>query len=275
MLATAVIVFREVMEAALIVSLVMAATTGLAGRNFWVAMGLAGGVIGAGAVALFADTISHLASGMGQEVFNAAIMFLAVAMLAWHCVWMSRHGRELAHAAGSVSRDVREGRRPLRALAVVVGVAVLREGSEVVLFLYGIAIGGDGQAGQMAIGFVIGLLGGAALCAAKYFGLLQIPARRLFAVTNALIMLLAAAMASQGVAYLVSADMLPAWGHSIWDTSALLSDRSIFGRMLHSLIGYTARPEGIQIAAYLATLGSIYALERWVSRRPAVMARPT
>ena len=275
MLATAVIVFREVIEAALIISLVMAATTGLAGRNLWVATGLAGGVIGACVVALFADTISHLASGMGQEMFNAAIMFVAVAMLAWHCIWMSRHGRELAHAAGSVGRDVREGRRPLRALAVVVGVAVLREGSEVVLFLYGIAIGGESQAGQMTIGFLIGLVGGAALGAAMYFGLLQIPARRLFAVTNTLIMLLAAAMASQGVSYLVSADLLPAWGHSIWDTSALLSDRSIFGRMLHSLIGYTARPEGMQIAAYLVTLGSIYTLERWAARKPSVVARPT
>jgi len=274
MLATAVIVFREVIEAALIVSLVMAATKGLLGRNFWVVAGIVGGVIGAGIVALFADTISHLASGMGQEVFNAAIMFLAVAMLAWHCVWMSRHGRELAQAAGLVSKDVREGRKPLRALAVVVGVAVLREGSEVVLFLYGIAIGGENQAGAMAIGFVIGLAGGAALGAAMYFGLLQIPARRLFAVTNTLIMLLAAAMASQGVAYLVSADLLPAWGHSIWDTSALLSDRSIFGKMLHSLIGYTARPEGIQIAAYIVTFGAIYSLERWAARRQVAAARP-
>jgi high-affinity iron transporter len=268
MLATAVFVFREVMEAALIVSLVMAATKGLAGRNFWVATGFVAGVISAAIVALFAGTISDLASGMGQEVFNAAIMFVAVAMLSWHCVWMSRHGRELAQAAGLVSRDVKEGRKPLRALAVVVGIAVLREGSEVVLFLYGIAIGGDNQAGQMATGFLIGLVGGAALGAAMYFGLLQIPARRLFAVTNTLIMLLAAAMASQGVSYLVSADLLPAWGHSVWDTSALLSDRSIFGKMLHSLIGYTARPEGIQIFAYIVTLGSIYLLERW-ARRPS------
>jgi high-affinity iron transporter len=121
----------------------------------------------------------------------------------------------------------------------------------------------------MAIGFLIGLLGGAGLGAAMYFGLLQIRAGRLFAVTNTLIMLLAAAMASQGVSYLVSADLLPAWGHSIWDTSALLSDHSILGKMLHILVGYTARPEGIQIAAYLATLGSIYALGRWAGRRPA------
>ena len=120
MLATAVIVFREVMEAALIISLVMAATTGLAGRNFWVATGLAGGVIGAGVVALFADTISHLPSLMGQEVFNATILFAAVAKLAWHCIWMSRHGRELANAAGSVSRDVREAGFEMFASATVI-----------------------------------------------------------------------------------------------------------------------------------------------------------
>jgi high-affinity iron transporter len=269
MLATAVIVFREVIEAALIVSLVLAATTGIHGRNMWIAVGVAGGVIGAGIVASFAGAISDLASGMGQEVFNAAIMFLAVFMLTWHCIWMSKHGRELAASARAVGQDVQEGKKPLAALAVVVGVAVLREGSEVVLFLYGIAVGGENQAGQMAIGGVLGLAGGVALGAAMYFGLLQIPTKRLFAVTNLLIILLASAMASQGVAYLVNADYLPAWGHAIWDTSALLSDKSLFGKMLHSLVGYTARPEGIQLAAYVTTFVAILLLMRQFGSRHA------
>jgi len=275
MLATAVIVFREVMEAALIVSLVMAATTGIHGRNLWIAIGIAGGVIGAGIVATFAGPISDLASGMGQEVFNAAIMFLAVFMLTWHCVWMSKHGRELADSARAVGKEVQEGRKPLAALAVVVGVAVLREGSEVVLFLYGIAVGGENQAGQMAIGGVLGLAAGVALGAAMYFGLLQIPTKRLFAVTNLLIILLASAMASQGVAYLVNADYLPSWGHSIWDTSWLLSDKSLFGKMLHSLIGYTARPEGIQIAAYVATFVVILLLMRQFGSRATPTPAPS
>jgi high-affinity iron transporter len=274
MLATAVIVFREVMEAALIVSLVMAATKGLAGRQFWISTGLIAGMIGAGLVALFADALSNLAAGMGQEVFNAAIMFIAVAMLTWHCAWMGKHGRELAQAAGNLGKDVSAGKRPLRALAVVVGIAVLREGSEMVLFLYGIAVGGDNQAIPMTIGFFVGLLGGVALGAAMYFGLLQIPAKRLFAVTNTLIMLLAAAMASQGVAALVAADLMPAWGHAIWDSSALLSDKSILGKMLHSLIGYTARPEGIQIVAYLATLIAIAVLVRQIGRPAKRRAEP-
>jgi len=267
MLATAVIVFREVLEAALIVSLVLAATTGIKGRNFWIVCGFIGGVIGAGIVATFAGAISDLASGMGQEVFNAGVMFLAVFMLTWHCVWMSRHGRELAATASAVGKDVLEGRKPLGALAVVVGVAVLREGSEVVLFLYGIAVGGENQAGQMAIGGVLGLLGGVALGAAMYFGLLQIPTRRLFMVTNLLIILLASAMASQGVGYLVNADILPSWGHAIWDTSWLLSEKSIVGKMLHSLVGYTARPEGIQLVAYTATAAAIILLMRQFGQR--------
>jgi high-affinity iron transporter len=152
---------------------------------------------------------------------------------------------------------------------------VLREGSEVVLFLYGIAVGGDNQAGQMAIGGVIGLAGGVALGAGMYFGLLQIPAKRLFAVTNLLIILLASAMASQGVAYLVNADYLPSWGHSIWDTSWLLSDKSLFGKMLHSLIGYTARPEGIQIAAYIATFVVILLLMRQFGSRISTSPAPS
>jgi high-affinity iron transporter len=180
---------------------------------------------------------------------------------------MSKHGRELAASARAVGKDVLEGKKPLAALAVVVGVAVLREGSEVVLFLYGIAVGGENQAGQMAIGGVLGLAGGVALGAAMYFGLLQIPAKRLFAVTNLLIILLASAMASQGVAYLVSADYLPAWGHAIWDTSGLLSDKSLVGKMLHSLVGYTARPEGIQIATYVGTFVVILLLMRQFGSR--------
>ena len=102
MLSTALIVFREVLEAALVVSIVMAATKGVPGRGWWVGGGLAGGVIGAGMIAAFADVISSWASGMGQEVFNAGVMFVAVLMLAWHSIWMSKHGREMAQHMSAV-----------------------------------------------------------------------------------------------------------------------------------------------------------------------------
>ncbi|CAJ3019648.1 FTR1 family iron permease [Burkholderia pseudomallei] len=275
MLSTAVIVFREVLEAALVVSIVLAATKGVPGRAWWVSAGLLGGVVGAAFISAFADVISAWASGMGQEVFNAGVMFVATIMLAWHSIWMGKHGREMAQQLSQVGRAVAAGSRPLTGLAIVVGVAVLREGSEAVLFLYGIAAGDPGQAPQMIAGGALGVLGGVGLGAGMYAGLLQIPLQRLFSVTNALIVLLAAGMASQGTGFLVSAGWLPSWGDTVWDTSWLLKESSVVGKMLHTLVGYTARPAGIQIVAYVATLLVIVLLARRVARKQAIVARPT
>src|SRR6266850_1268936 len=76
--ATAIIVFREVLEAALIVGIVMAASQGVPGRGFWVGSGVAGGIFGAIVVAGFAETLAAAMEGVGQEIFNAAILFAAV-----------------------------------------------------------------------------------------------------------------------------------------------------------------------------------------------------
>ena len=274
MLATAIIVFREVLEAALVVSIVLAATRGVMRRGLWVSGGVLGGLLGAAAVALFADAIAAAASGVGQELLNAAILFLAVVMLAWHNVWMSRHGRELASSLKNVGAAVRGGTRPMYVLAAVVGMAVLREGSELVLFLYGVAASSPGQASDMLAGTLIGVGTGAAIGTALYLGLLRIPSSRLFSVTGWMILLLAAGMAAQGAAFLVQADILPALGESVWDTTALISDESVLGRVLHTLIGYTARPYGIQLLFYLGTLGAILALMKFVNASERVGAAP-
>jgi high-affinity iron transporter len=261
MLPTAIIVFREVLEAALIVGIVMAASRGAAGRGRWVSGGIAAGVLGACGVAVFAEVIAAAARGMGQELFDAAVLFAAVGMLGWHNVWMSRHGREMAVHATRLGGAVRCGVRPLWALSFAVALAVLREGSEVVLFLYGIALGGDGGPFAMGAGGLIGLVFGVASGTAIYFGLVSIPMRQLFTVTSWLVLLLAAGLASQGAAFLMQADLLPALGNT-WDTSFLLSDQSLLGKVLHTLIGYTAQPAGIQLVFYAATLLIIGGLMR-------------
>lgn len=261
MLASALILFREVFEAALIIGIVMAATKGVSGRTQWVVYGIGGGLIGASLVAAFAQTIGEAVEGMGQEYFNAGVLFLAVIMLGWHNVWMSRHGREIAQQMGEVGKAVSLGARPLYVLATVVGLATLREGSEVVLFLYGVALSG-GAAMEMLTGSLIGLAGGASVGAALYFGLLRIPTKHLFTVTGWMILLLAAGLASQGAHYLVQADVLPSFGRAIWDSSDLLSERSMVGQLLHTLIGYSERPDGIQLVFYVVTLFAIGGLMR-------------
>ena len=268
MLATAIIVFREVLEAALIVGIVLAASQGVPSRGFWVGGGIAGGILGAVVVAGFAETLAAAMAGIGQEIFNAAILFAAVAMLGWHNIWMRRHAGELAAAANRLGAAVRAGSQPLWALAFAVGLAVLREGSEVVLFLYGIAAAGEDSAGAMGLGGALGLAAGVAAGGGIYFGLVHIPMRHLFAVTSWLILLLAAGMASQAAAFLLQADLLPPLGQSLWDTSFVLADQSLTGRVLHVLVGYTAQPAGIQLVFYLATLLIIGSLMRLVGTAP-------
>jgi high-affinity iron transporter len=269
MLATALIVFREVLEAALIIGIVLAASRGVTRRWTWVAAGIAAGAAGSIVVAGFAEGIANALSGVGQELFNAAVLFAAVAMLGWHNIWMGRHGRELAVEAGDVGKLVLSGARPLYALAVVVSLAVLREGSELVLFLYSIAAANRTSAADFAGGIVLGMAGGIGTGAALYLGLLRIPLRHLFNVTSWMILLLAAGMAAQGAAFLEQADLLPALGNNVWDTSFLLPDDSILGRVLHALIGYVASPDGIQILFYAITLVAIGGLMRLVGRSEA------
>jgi high-affinity iron transporter len=262
MLATAIIVFREVLEAALIVGIVMAASRGALGRGLWVGGGIAGGILGALGVAAAAGTIASMAEGMGQELFDAAILFAAVLMLGWHNVWMARHGRDLASNATRLGHNVRSGTQPLWALAFAVGLAVLREGSETVLFLYGIALAGEGGLSSLVLGGSVGLVLGVAAGIGIYWGLVSIPMRQLFTVTSWLVLLLAAGLASQGAAFLMQADLLPALGSNVWDTSFLLSDHGIPGKILRTLVGYTAQPAGIQIVFYVATLAVIGGLMR-------------
>jgi high-affinity iron transporter len=256
MFASVLIVFREVLEAALVLSIVAAATNMVAGRNRWLALGVGGGLIGALIVAAFASQIAEAMEGVGQELFNAGVLFTAVAMLGWHNIWMQRHGRELAAQMSAVGHAVASGTRPLYAVAIAVGLAVLREGSEVVLFLYGISSGGTNGA-DLAAGSAIGLALGALAGFALYAGLLKLATRHLFSVTSWMILLLAAGMAASGAKFLTQADVLPALGHALWDTSTLLSEDSIVGEVLHVLVGYVARPSGIQVVFYLATLAVI------------------
>ncbi len=260
MLPTLVIVFREVFEAGLIVGIIMAVTSGVARRGRWVAGGVAAGVFGACLVAAFTGGLSELFAGSGQELFNAGILGFAVLMLGWHNVWMARHGRELAAEMREAGAAVVAGSKSLAALAVVVAIAVLREGSEVVLFLYGVAAAEGGAGVGMAVGGVIGLGLGALVCLLTYRGLIVIPTRYLFAVTSTLIALLAAGMAAQAIAFLEQAAILTALDQTVWNTSWILSDESILGRALHTLIGYVDQPTAMQLIVYTATLTVIAVL---------------
>lgn len=266
MLGSAVIVFREVLEAALIISIVMGATRGVAARGRWVLGGIAAGIGGAIVAAAFAGAISNAVEGRGQELLNAGVLLAAVLMLAWHNIWMSSHGRQLAGEMRKVGHDVSVGVRPLSALAMVTFFAVLREGSETALFLYGLSASGAGGV-SLLLGGMLGLAGGVVLGMVVYRGMLAIPLRHFFSVTGWLVLLLAAGLAANAAGFLNQAGLLPALMPQVWNTSAILNQSSWAGTLLHILVGYNDRPMGVQVLFYGATLIVIYTAMRLVGRQ--------
>lgn len=262
MIGAFVIAFREVIEAGLIISIVLAATRGIPGRTRWVLLGVAGGLGGAALVALFAERISDAFEGSGQDLLNAAVLIVAVLMLVWHNTWMSRHGRELAGALRAAGEAVRTGEREAAALAIVVGAAILREGAELVLFLYGLVASGTSGA-DIQFGAFAGVAAGCALSAVSYLGLAKIPSRYVFSVTSALIIFLAAGLAAQAAQFLANAGVVDVLGKTLWNSSGVIAENSWPGRVLHALVGYTDRPTALQGVVYLTTILVMVGLMQW------------
>jgi high-affinity iron transporter len=270
MLGSAVLVFREVLEAALIVAIVLGATRGVVGRGRWIGVGILAGVLGAVVVAAFAGVIADALQGRGQELFNAGVLLAAVAMLAWHNAWMAAHGRAIVAEMRRVGHDVTVGARPLTALGLVAALAVLREGSETALFLYSFTASGAAWPTTLG-GGALGLIAGIAVGWLLYRGLLAIPISRFFTTVSWMVVLLASGLAATAAGYLNQAGLAPALGMQIWDTSGVIAQDSWLGMLLHILIGYNDRPMGIQLVFYGCTLLAILTLMRMANgTRPRV-----
>ncbi|MEP7283795.1 MAG: FTR1 family protein [Rubrivivax sp.] len=274
MFATALIVFRESLEAALFVGIVAAATRQLVGRGRWLGAGVGIGVLGAALLALMAQRLANAFDGIGQDVVNIVVLSLALVMLLWHCTWVAVHAREMAGEARRLGKSVQTGQRRPWALTLAVSLAVLREGAETVLFVAGSLDGAGASAQAVLLPGAAGLALGVAVGTALYVGLARIPTRHLFAVTNVLIALLAASMASQLVAALSQAGVVEAWTSPLWDSSSLLARDSALGTLLHALVGYDARPSAAQLAAYLGVLALIGVGTRWLRGSPSLQRLP-
>src|ERR1700761_1782251 len=179
MLSAAIVIFREAFEIVLIVGIILAATRNVPQRMKAVGLGFGAGLAGAALVAVFTREISEWAQGMGQEIFSAGILFTAAAFIGWTVLWMKKHSREMKAHFTQVGQDVASGKLPYFSLSLIIALAILREGSEIVLFSYGMLASGM-SAMTLAGGAVIGLCGGLAVGVAFYKGLIVFPMKHFF-----------------------------------------------------------------------------------------------
>ena len=272
MFGTAVIVFREVFEAGLIIGIVAAALGHAPKALRYIWGGVVAGVVGSLLIALMASQISNLFEGFGQELFNASILCLAVLMLAWHTLWMARSGRQMAQDLKSLGLEAASGKKPMFAIATVVAVSVMREGSEVVLFLYG-AVAASGATGIHAlIGGIGGLILGGMVSYVTYKGIVRVPMRWVFTVTSGLIALLASGMAAQAARFLQAAGSVTVMETEMWDLSNILPDSGIVGSFFKALMGYSDRPTALMLAAFVVTLAMFILVNYLAQPKPKAVA---
>jgi len=261
------VVWRESVEALLVVGILYAwlkngdaaARRGLPYLWVGVVVGLLA-ALGLGAVLV---GVSEVLSGDALDAFQAAMVLVASALIVQMVLWMKHHGRTL-------KRDMEQAllentrRESHWGIALLVALAIAREGSETVIFLYGL---GFGQNGHITAAMAAGVGGGLALAFLTFY-LLQLGGalfswRRFFRVTEVLLLLLAAGLLQSGVDKLISLEWLPTLVDPLWNTSAVLDDGSIGGSFIATLTGYRAHPSLTNVLTYAA----FWLLVRILSRR--------
>jgi high-affinity iron transporter len=253
MLQIAIVVFREILEIALILGILIAATKEIQGRTKWIVSGLVCGIISAIILAFFTDSISKSLHGMGEEFFNGLILMTAAFMLGWTILWMQKHSKSLSGELKRLGNSVKEGRKPAYTLFIVVLLTVLREGTEITLFSYSYYISGTAVT-SIVSGIALGIFLGASLGLALYLGLLRAFGKHFFAVTSWMLIFLAAGIAAAGIGFWINAEIIVALGDPAIDLSGILSQSSIFGKFLNMFFGYIDRPAGMQLIVYFSTL---------------------
>lgn len=269
---TAFVVWRESIEALLVIGILHAwigqrpEAERKRGRA-WLWSGVAAGVVGAVVLAFALVTVGESLSEDAQVWFQTAIVLIAAGLIVQMVFWMRRHGRTLKRDLHE-QLDAAADRSSWVAVFVLAAIAVMREGSEAAVFLYGTMVG----SGVSVLRSVVAAGLGFALAIGTYL-LLQAGARvfswrAFFRVTEVMLLLLAGSLLLTGVDNLVSLGIIPKLSGRMWDTSKFLTDGGAFGGLVAGLTGYRARPVLIQ----LLVLGAYWLSMIWLLKRPAFRA---
>ncbi|MDV2079567.1 FTR1 family iron permease [Marinobacter xestospongiae] len=265
------IVWRESVEAILVIGIVhawLARTSGGAGQRYlW--LGVAVGVALAGLMGIGLMQADGWLQGERQAIFQAAMVLVASALIVQMVFWMRRHGAGLRAGIEQRLSHATDNSRHW-GITVLVAIAVAREGSETLIFLYGMGLAQDSPAALTS--FTLAALGGLTV-ALLTFALLQVGTRlfswRLFfRLTEILLLMLAASLLVAGVERLIGLGLLPAGPDPLWDSRWLLDDGQGVGALLADFAGYRAWPALTMVLAYGLFWLTVAAGLRWQRRRP-------
>lgn len=260
--ATFVVMFRETLEAGLIVGIILTMLSRLHAMRYarmvWAGVGAA--VIASLAAGWLLSLATGATQGRMAEVLEGVISLAACGVLTYMVFWMDRQGKQLRpHLETEVESAV--ARQALPAMIGLPFLAVFREGAESVLFLKAVALQSGGSVSLWGALSGMGLAG--AVTAAIFVGGRRIPLKPLFRGTGALLLLVGAGLLAYGIHELQEAGWLPTLVDHVWNINHIINEKEGVGSFLKTLFGYNGNPSLLEVLAYLAYLGVV----SWALRR--------
>ncbi len=260
MLESFLVLFRETLEAALVVGLVLGylARTQQARYRPVVWLAVAAGVAASLLAAWLFQRLAGGFEGRGEQIFEGLVMLAGAALLTTLLVWMAGKRNAAAKLEHRLEKRLASGGSQGTGLFLLVFLSVLREGVESVIFL--------GTAGR-AWGALAGLAAAALLGFLLFRGALRLRLGVFFGVTNLLLLLFAAGLVAHGLHELVEAGWLPALVDQVWDLNPLLPERGIAGSLLRGLFGYNGDPTLLELLGYAVYAAAAAALWSGLAHR--------
>lgn len=251
----ALVVFRESLEIALLLGVIMAVTKQIEKSKIYTITGVMIGAVLAAFFAFFTRSISVSFGGMGDEVFSAFIILLTVVLISWTIIWMQGYGARVKRNLGELSDKISSGNANYIMLVLIVAATILREGIEMIILVYSISSVETINSNSYILGVIIGMSSGFIVGIVIYLGLVKLTNQQyIFRICSVLLMLIAAGFAAQAAGIMTSAGIVTIMTDRVWDSSWLVADRSVWGRLLNMTTGYIARPNGLQVIFYTGTI---------------------
>lgn len=250
MVASLLLTFREGLEAALIVGIMLGYLAKIGqqdrARTVWWAVGIASALSLVFAIGV--NLAGAEFEGQAEEIFEGFAMILAVAVLTWMIFWMRSQARRIK---GTLEEEIRLAVRTNqnRALFSVAFLAVFREGIELALFLTAVNV----VSGELPtlVGGLIGLAGAIVVGWLIFSSTMRLNVRRFFDVTSGLLIIFAAGLFAHGIHEFQEAGWLPVFVEHVWTLKPIVDDTTTIGSILRVLIGYNDNPSLIEIVSYL------------------------
>lgn len=256
-MAAFLVTLREGLEAALIISIVLAylARSGNYDRfrNIWVGVGAAVMVsLAAGAILFW--TLGEL-SGRAEQIFEGIAMFIAVLVLTYMVIWMKRQAVNIkAHLESQVRSALVTG--SAMAMASLAFIVVVREGIETVLFMFGAVRSSTPTTATM--GGILGLTLAVAIGYAGYRGARWLNLSTFFNVTGSLLILFAAGLLAYGIHEFQEAGLFPIVVEHVWDMNHILDEKAGSGGFLKALFGYNGNPSLLEVMFYFGYMATAF-----------------